>query len=361
MRPGNQNNKQRMRGRGSSNSSSSSGGGRKTPNTLTRSFESNGPDVKIRGTALHIAEKYQQLARDAHVSGDRIISENYYQHAEHYQRIVAAAQPQPMPSSAPSSRADDDEGLGSVEAQSGALMNEEQEVVAAPQPVMGLDAPQPFIGSAPADEVNDRARQAPPAVADDDDDDSRRRRVRGTRGRGVRRPADEAPVRTRAPARARAPARSPAPVAANAPAPVQANAPAPVAASAPAPAHVPAPANAPAPVAASAPAPAHVPAPASAPAPAHVPDQARTAAPVSAPVHVPTPASTPAPAEPSVAKEGGEEEAVPKTRRTPRARTPRAARTQRSRAPRVPAQEAPAGDAPAPAPAALETTGDGES
>ena len=48
------------------------GRGRKGPNPLTRSYESNGPDVKIRGTALHIAEKYVQLARDAQSSGDRV-------------------------------------------------------------------------------------------------------------------------------------------------------------------------------------------------------------------------------------------------------------------------------------------------
>jgi hypothetical protein len=61
---------------------------------LTRSFESNGPDVKIRGTAMHIAEKYVQLARDAQVSGDIVMAENYFQHAEHYFRMIAAAQPQ---------------------------------------------------------------------------------------------------------------------------------------------------------------------------------------------------------------------------------------------------------------------------
>ena len=72
MRQGQQNNK-RMRGRN-----------RKGPNPLTRSYESNGPDVKIRGTALHIAEKYVQLARDAQASGDRVAAENYLQHAEHY-------------------------------------------------------------------------------------------------------------------------------------------------------------------------------------------------------------------------------------------------------------------------------------
>jgi Domain of unknown function (DUF4167) len=59
---------------------------------LTRSYESNGPDVKIRGTAQHVAEKYLQLARDAHTGGDPVAAENYLQHAEHYFRLIAAAQ-----------------------------------------------------------------------------------------------------------------------------------------------------------------------------------------------------------------------------------------------------------------------------
>src|SRR3984885_11726238 len=63
-------------------------------NPLSRMYESNGQDVKIRGTASHIAEKYLQLARDAQSSGDSIASENYYQHAEHYFRLIAAAQEQ---------------------------------------------------------------------------------------------------------------------------------------------------------------------------------------------------------------------------------------------------------------------------
>jgi hypothetical protein len=82
MRPGQ--NKQRMRGRPTNN--------RRGPNPLTRSYESNGPDVKIRGNAHHVAEKYLQLARDAHTGGDPVAAENYLQHAEHYFRLIAAAQ-----------------------------------------------------------------------------------------------------------------------------------------------------------------------------------------------------------------------------------------------------------------------------
>ena len=75
MRQGQQN----RRGRGRN---------RKGQNPLSRSFESNGPDMKIRGTPAHIAEKYISLARDALSSGDPVLAENYLQHAEHYNRII---------------------------------------------------------------------------------------------------------------------------------------------------------------------------------------------------------------------------------------------------------------------------------
>ena len=78
-------NKQRMRGRNRGN---------RGPNPLSRSYESNGPDIKVRGTAQHVAEKYLQLARDAQASGDHIGAESLLQHAEHYFRIILAAQEQ---------------------------------------------------------------------------------------------------------------------------------------------------------------------------------------------------------------------------------------------------------------------------
>jgi hypothetical protein len=96
MRPGQQN--KRGRGRGNNNNNNNGGGGnnfnRKGSNPLTRTYDSSGPDVKIRGTAQHIAEKYSTLARDAQSAGDRVMAENYLQHAEHYNRIIAAAQAQ---------------------------------------------------------------------------------------------------------------------------------------------------------------------------------------------------------------------------------------------------------------------------
>jgi len=59
-----------------------------------RTFDSSGPEVKIRGSAAHVYEKYLQLARDANAAGDRVAAENYLQHAEHYYRILAASQVQ---------------------------------------------------------------------------------------------------------------------------------------------------------------------------------------------------------------------------------------------------------------------------
>jgi hypothetical protein len=103
MRQGQQN----RRGRGRNNNGSSnnnnnnnssnannSSNNRKPQNPLSRNFESSGPDVKIRGTAAQIAEKYMLLARDASSSSDTVMAENYLQHAEHYNRIIMAAQAQ---------------------------------------------------------------------------------------------------------------------------------------------------------------------------------------------------------------------------------------------------------------------------
>src|SRR5258705_6003666 len=93
MRNGKNTNK-RMRSRNNNNNNNNNNDNRTGQNPMTRVFESNGPDIKIRGTASHVAENYVQLARDARSSGDPVAAENYYQHAEHYFRLIAAAQEQ---------------------------------------------------------------------------------------------------------------------------------------------------------------------------------------------------------------------------------------------------------------------------
>jgi hypothetical protein len=150
------NGQKRMRGR-SGGGGGGNNGHRKSQNPLTRVYESNGPDVKIRGTASHIAEKYIQLARDAQSSGDPVAAENYYQHAEHYFRLIAAAQEQfrqqnpyyanqPQQQGAPQGAADDNFDDGDDDGQSYG-QNEPsyapQPPQAQPQPYLPRDA-QPF-------------------------------------------------------------------------------------------------------------------------------------------------------------------------------------------------------------------------
>jgi Domain of unknown function (DUF4167) len=140
MRNG-QNNK-RMRNRNNNNNNNNN---RRGQNPMTRVFESNGPDIKIRGTASHVAEKYVQLARDARSSGDPVAAENYYQHAEHYFRIIAAAQeqfrqnqPQPRPDAELITEdGDEDEGFSNFGQEPGFVPQQ-------PQPYVRDNAQPPY-------------------------------------------------------------------------------------------------------------------------------------------------------------------------------------------------------------------------
>lgn len=116
MRQGSNNNNNNKRGRGRGRGKHHGGGGgggggqrhQGAPQqnqdqvfNIHRTIDSNGPDVKIRGNAHHIYEKYLQLARDANSSGDRVMAENYLQHAEHYYRLIMAYQAHTQQQQAP--------------------------------------------------------------------------------------------------------------------------------------------------------------------------------------------------------------------------------------------------------------------
>lgn len=98
MRQGPNNQQRRGRGRGGNGGGNNGGGGGNNGNgggnrrqngpLRHQNYDSSGPDVRIRGNAFQVYEKYQALARDAHTSGDRVAAENYLQHAEHYYRII---------------------------------------------------------------------------------------------------------------------------------------------------------------------------------------------------------------------------------------------------------------------------------
>ncbi len=89
MRPSN---KQRSRNKSGNNNSSHNNQRRNVGNIINRVFESAGPDGKVRGTPQQIIDKYQALARDAHLSGDRVAAESFLQHSEHYSRMLGEAQ-----------------------------------------------------------------------------------------------------------------------------------------------------------------------------------------------------------------------------------------------------------------------------
>ncbi|MCC7167319.1 MAG: DUF4167 domain-containing protein [Rhodospirillales bacterium] len=82
-------NNKRVRGRGHGGHGGHGGhNGKKHIPNRNQTFDSSGPEVRIRGNAHQVLEKYLALARDATAAGDRIAAENYYQHAEHYYRVI---------------------------------------------------------------------------------------------------------------------------------------------------------------------------------------------------------------------------------------------------------------------------------
>ena len=82
-----------MRSSGKSRNKNRNNGRRPNPgNVLNRVFDSAGPEGKVRGTPQQIIEKYQSLAHDSQLSGDRVSAENFQQHSEHYARLLLEAQ-----------------------------------------------------------------------------------------------------------------------------------------------------------------------------------------------------------------------------------------------------------------------------
>jgi hypothetical protein len=129
------------------------------PNPLTRSYDSHGPDVRIRGSALHVAERYLQLARDAHTGNNPVAAENYLQHAEHYFRLIAAAQAAQFQAqkgdaratgeSGPGSLGDDDDDLGGLPDRFASPGQQERQAFTDQTNAVVRAAPQPYVQRKP--------------------------------------------------------------------------------------------------------------------------------------------------------------------------------------------------------------------
>lgn len=197
MRPGQQN--KRGRGRNNNNGNNNNNNfNRKGANPLTRTYDSSGPDVKIRGTAQHIAEKYAALARDAQSSGDRVIAENYLQHAEHYNRIIASAQAQMQERFQRDDRSfdtneddeDDDRNEGASQAGNmGKQPAAEEQRRAA---VVDGSGPQPVIEGVPAEVAAEEDEAGAVAAGDKQERSQNRRRSGANRSRRTPRRSGEA-------------------------------------------------------------------------------------------------------------------------------------------------------------------------
>ena len=134
----------RARGRGNP--------GRRNSGSRSNNFDSNGPSVRIRGTASQVYEKYLQLARDATTSGDRVTAENMYQHAEHYFRIINVDREDGQPSrdrNAQGARENGDRQASNDARRSG--NDGEQSKEASPQ--ASADAVQPDASSNPEEQL----------------------------------------------------------------------------------------------------------------------------------------------------------------------------------------------------------------
>ena len=162
-----------------------------------RALDSNGPDVRIRGTANQIHDKYLALARDASSAGDRIKAESYLQHAEHYFRLIrsmqAAQQPQGQAAPAPSEDAeneqpaveDGEETRRSQRGRRNANTTPSESAAEESAADAGAKAPQTSASDAPAAEEPAPAQEASAESADKDEDkpapEKKPRRRRTTR------------------------------------------------------------------------------------------------------------------------------------------------------------------------------------
>jgi hypothetical protein len=191
MRQQQNNQNRRMRGRGNGGGGNNGGG----PNPLTRSYESNGPDVKVRGTAQHIAEKYMSLARDAQSSGDRVMAENYLQHAEHYNRIIAAAQAANAQQFQQAQTEAEDDNMSDLDRRF--QSNQPQQAEPVQQQPFDTEAPQPVIEGVPAEvAMGEEGAVREQRVTSDNvqgDGQPRESRNRNRRPRGPRPPRDDQP------------------------------------------------------------------------------------------------------------------------------------------------------------------------
>lgn len=119
------------------------GSGRRGQPNKAQVYDSNGPDVRIRGTAYQVHEKYVSLAKDSASAGDEILAESYLQHAEHYQRIIneiEADRAEREDRNSNSNKVErSDQKKGEKQTKSSSSQKDKQEELALPGSILGED------------------------------------------------------------------------------------------------------------------------------------------------------------------------------------------------------------------------------
>ena len=142
------NTRSRSRSKNNRNRKNNNSGG----NVVNRVFDSSGPEGKVRGTPQQIIDKYNQLARDAQLSGDRVATENFQQHAEHYLRMLAAAQRE-MDARREEQERQNRERQAERDRERQERLDRQEAAAAAEDP---SEAPQPDVVAPMADEAEDQ-------------------------------------------------------------------------------------------------------------------------------------------------------------------------------------------------------------
>jgi len=130
---------------------------RSVGNVVNRVFDSSGPEGKVRGTPQQIIDKYNQLARDSQLSGDRVATENFQQHSEHYTRMLAEAMREQE------ARREVQEQQQRERQQNQQQRNNdrnERDNNSSSAPVDASDAPQPHISEQPQPDVAEQSKGA---------------------------------------------------------------------------------------------------------------------------------------------------------------------------------------------------------
>ena len=130
-----------------SRSKSNRNNNRNVGNIINRVFDSSGPEGKVRGTPQQIIDKYNQLARDAQLANDRVATENFQQHAEHYLRLLSEAQKE---MDAKREQQDKDNRERQAERDRERAQRQEREVAEQPKPVDPSQQDQPDVDEAAA-------------------------------------------------------------------------------------------------------------------------------------------------------------------------------------------------------------------